>query len=95
MCTFLIKIPTKYEVAEVIGHIKGNGAIAFARHYGRRKRNYSGEQFWARGYAVSMAGFAEEQIQKYIRHREQLDAKGYDQDAEKKIDDDEKTDGRF
>ena len=42
-----------------------------------------------------MAGFAEEQIQKYIRHREQLDAKGYDQDAEKENDDDEKTDGRF
>jgi len=49
----LMKIPPKYAVAEVIGYIKGKSAIAIARQFGGRKRNFSGEQFWARGYAVS------------------------------------------
>ncbi len=50
------------------------------KHY--RKRNFNGEQFWARGYAVSTVGFEEEQIRKYIRNQEQLDAQGSDEDGE-------------
>ena len=49
----LLKIPPKYSVAEVIGYIKGKSAIAVARQFGGRKRNFNGERFWARGYAVS------------------------------------------
>ena len=75
----LIKIPPKYAVAEVIGYIKGKSAIAVARQFGGRQRNFNGEKFWARGYAVSTVGFEEEQIQKYIRHQERLDTKEYDQ----------------
>jgi len=48
----LIKIPPKYSVAEIIGYIKGKSAIALARQFGGRKRNFNGEKFWARGYAV-------------------------------------------
>ncbi len=91
----LIKIPPKYAVAEVIGYIKGKSAIAVARQFGGRKRNFAGEQFWARGYAVSTVGFEEEHIQKYIRRQEVLDAKGYDQNEEKENDDDHKDDGSF
>ena len=90
----LIKIPPKYAVAEVIGYIKGKSAIAVARQFGGRKRNFNGEQFWARGYAVSTIGFEEEQIQKYIRHQEALDTKGYDQKEETPKTDD-RDDGRF
>ena len=72
----LIRIPPKYSVAEVIGYIKGKSAIAVARQFGARQRNFNGEQFWARGYAVSTVGFEEEQIRKYIRNQEQLDAQG-------------------
>jgi putative transposase len=90
----LIKIPPKYAVAEVIGYIKGKSAIAVARQFGGRKRNFNGEQFWARGYAVSTVGFEEEQIQKYIRHQEALDTKGYDQKEETHKTDD-RDDGRF
>ena len=79
----LMKIPPKYAVAEVIGYIKGKSAIAIARQFGGRKRNFSGEQFWARGYAVSTVGFEEELIKKYIRHQEILDAKGYDDELDK------------
>jgi len=49
----LIKIPPKYAVAEVIGYIKGKSAIAVARQFGGRKRNFNGEKFWARGYGIN------------------------------------------
>jgi putative transposase len=69
----LVKIPPKHAVAEVIGYIKGKSAIAVARQFGGRKRNFTGERFWARGYAVSTVGFEEEEVRKYIRHQKQLD----------------------
>lgn len=53
----LIKIPPKYSVAEVVGYIKGKSAIAVARQFGGRQRNFNGESLWARGYAVSTVGF--------------------------------------
>ncbi|VFM99014.1 MAG: putative transposase [Candidatus Kentron sp. G] len=72
----LIQIPPKYAVSSVIGYLKGKSAIAIARQFSGRKRNFNGESFWARGYAVSTVGFEEEQIRKYIRHQEQLDGEG-------------------
>ena len=36
----LIRIPPKYAVAEVIGYIKGKSAIAVARQFGGRQRNF-------------------------------------------------------
>lgn len=72
----LISIPPKYSVSEVIGYIKGKSAIAIARQFGNKKRNFNGEQFWARGYAVSTVGFEEEMIKKYIQHQERLDGLG-------------------
>ena len=57
----LIRIPAKYSVAEVVGCSKGKSAIAVARQCGGRKRNFHGEAFRARGYAVSTVGFEEEQ----------------------------------
>ena len=35
-----------------------------------RKRNFSGENFWARGYFVSTIGRDEEEVKKYIREQE-------------------------
>ena len=72
----LISIPPKYSVSEVIGYIKGKSAIAIARQFGNKKRNFNGEQFWARGYAVLTVGFEEEKIKDYIKHQEQLDELG-------------------
>jgi putative transposase len=72
----LIKIPPKYAVSEVIGYIKGKSAIAVARQFGDRKRNFNGERLWARGYAVSTVGFEEGQIREYIKNQEQLDGQG-------------------
>ena len=75
----LISIPPKYAVAQIVGYIKGKSAIAVARQFSGRKRNFNGEKFWARGYAVSTVGFEEEQIRKYIRHQQQLETAGSDE----------------
>jgi len=45
----LISIPSKYAISEIVGYLKGKSAIAVARQFGGRKRNFNGEQFWARG----------------------------------------------
>ena len=58
----LITIPPKYSVAEVVGCLKGKSAIAVARQFSGRQRNFNGEKLWARGYAVSTVGFEEAQI---------------------------------
>ena len=72
----LISIPPKYSVAEVIGYIKGKSAIAVARQFSGRQRNFNGENLWARGYAVSTVGFEEAKIRAYIKNQEQLDGNG-------------------
>ena len=71
----MISIPPKYAVANVVGYIKGKSAIHLARVYGKRKRkrNFAGQSFWARGYFVSTVGRDEEVIRNYIRHQEKED----------------------
>jgi REP element-mobilizing transposase RayT len=51
-----IAILPKHPVSSVIGFLKGKSAIAIARLCGNQ-RNFTGEHFWARGYAVSTVGF--------------------------------------
>jgi putative transposase len=72
----LISIPPKYSVAEVVGYIKGKSAIAVARQFGNKKKNFNGEQLWVRGYAVSTVGFEEQMIHNYIKNQERLDGIG-------------------
>jgi len=67
-----ISIPPKYSVSHVIGFIKGKSAIAIAHQFGRR-RNFTGESFWARGYFVSTVGLDEEMVRAYIREQEKED----------------------
>ena len=78
----LIKIPPKHSIAEVIGYLKGKSAIAVARQFGDKKKNFNGEKLWARGYAVSTVGFEEEQIHAYIKHQVQLDGLGSQESGE-------------
>ncbi|MBO0862509.1 MAG: IS200/IS605 family transposase [Chloracidobacterium sp.] len=70
-----ITIPPKYAVASVIGFIKGKSAIAIARIQGK-ERNFAGEHFWARGYAVSTVGFNEDEVRSYIRNQMDSDGSG-------------------
>ena len=71
-----IAIPPKYAVASVIGFLKGKSAIAIARQFGGRERNFTGEHFWARGYCVSTVGYEEEKVRAYIREQEGNDDEG-------------------
>jgi putative transposase len=66
----LISIPPKYSVAQVIGYIKGKSAIYIARTFFDHKRNFVGQNFWARGYFVSTVGRDKKVIQEYIRKQE-------------------------
>ena len=78
----MIRIPPKYAVADIIGYLKGKAAIAVARQFGGRKRNFNGENLWARGYAVSTVGFEKDQILKYITNQRQLDGRGENEDGQ-------------
>jgi putative transposase len=69
----LISIPPKHAVSSIIGFMKGKSAIAIARQFSGKTRNFTGEHFWARGYNVSTVGFNVEQIKKYIKDQEGLD----------------------
>lgn len=73
-----LSIPPKLAVSNVVGYIKGKSAITIARKFGGRKRNFTGEVFWARGYFVSTVGLDEEVVRAYIRHQQTEDER-YDQ----------------
>ena len=66
----LLSIPPKYSVANTIGFIKGKSAINIARNFVGRRKNFTGQHFWARGYHVSTVGRDEEAIRKYIKEQE-------------------------
>ena len=68
-----ISIPPKHPVSAIIGYLKGKSAIAVARQFSGRRRNFNGENFWARGYAVSTVGYEVEKVRDYIRHQQGLD----------------------
>jgi putative transposase len=69
----LLSIPPKYAVAQVVGFIKGKSAIHLARVYGEHRKNFVGQNFWARGYFVSTVGREERAIRAYIREQEKED----------------------
>ncbi len=56
-----------------IGFIKGKSAIAITRKFRGKVQNFTGESFWARGYAASTVGFDEDDVRKYIRDQDPSD----------------------
>ena len=69
----LVSIPPKYSVAQVVGFIKGKSAIQIARTYAGRRRNFTGQNFWARGYFVSTVGRDEQAVREYIKKQQKED----------------------
>ena len=65
-----LSIPPKYAVSSIVGYIKGKSAIQIARQFRGKERNFTGENFWARGYFVSTIGLDEEVVRAYVRHQE-------------------------
>ena len=74
----LLSIPPKYSVAQIVGFMKGKSATHIARTFMGRRRNYTGQHFWARGYDVSTVGREERSIREDIRKQE-AEAKRLDQ----------------
>jgi putative transposase len=71
----LIEIPPKIAVSSVVGFLKGKSAIVMAREFGGKQRNFNGENFWAKGYAVSTVGFEKSVVKKYIQDQEKEDSR--------------------
>ena len=71
----LIEIPPKVAVSSVVGFLKGKSAIIMARDFGGKQRNFNGENFWAKGYAVSTVGFEKSVVKKYIQDQEKEDSR--------------------
>jgi putative transposase len=69
----LVSIPPKYSVAQVVGYLKGKSAIYIARTFMGKPRNFTGENFWVRGYFVSTVGRDEKLIREYIQNQEKED----------------------
>ncbi|PKM12151.1 MAG: IS200/IS605 family transposase [Gammaproteobacteria bacterium HGW-Gammaproteobacteria-3] len=65
-----LSIPPKYAVSNVVGFIKGKSAISIARTFRGKTKNFTGENFWARGFFVSTVGLDEEMVRNYIREQE-------------------------
>jgi len=70
----VVSIPPKYSVSQVVGYVKGKSAIWVARATGS-KRNFVGQNFWARGYCVSTIGLDEQTIRAYVHNQEEADKK--------------------
>ena len=51
----------------------GRCAIHIAQSYMGRRKNFTGQHFWARGYFVSTVGTDEQTIREYIKRQEKED----------------------
>jgi putative transposase len=63
----LLSIPPQSLVAHIVGFIKGQSAIPIARTFMGKRRTYTGQHFWARGYYVSTVGREERILREDIR----------------------------
>ena len=69
----MVAIPPKYAVSQVVSYMKGKSAIHIARTYLGQRKNFVGQNFWARGYFVSTVGRDETTVREYIRNQEAED----------------------
>jgi len=65
MSTFAFLFHPNILLLAIVGFIKGKSAIVMARMNGKA-RNFTGENFWARGYYASTVGYELEKVKKYI-----------------------------
>ncbi len=65
-----ISIPPKYAVSNIVGFIKGKSAISIARQFIGKTKNFTGENFGARGYFVSTVRLDENVVRAYTREQE-------------------------
>ena len=72
---FLVSIPPKYSVSEVVGKIKANTGRKMRKKFKFLNQVYWGvEGIWSIGYFVSTVGINETVIRKYIENQSQEDS---------------------
>ena len=69
----VILIPPKYEVAKVVGYLKGKLALRAFDRFPQLRKRYWGQHLWSRGYCVSTVGLDEERIHKYVQWQKRKD----------------------
>ena len=75
-CKYHLTWIPKYRNKEMYGDLrKYLGEVFQARQYLGRRKNFAGQNFWARGFHVSTVGKDEEAIRKYIKQQEREDQK--------------------
>jgi len=77
---FLVSVPPKVSMSNLLGILKGKLAIKLFKSYPNlKKKPYWGNHFWARGYFVSTVGLGEDMIRKYVKYQEKEEKKVEDQ----------------
>jgi putative transposase len=72
---FLISIPPKYSVSEVVGKIKANTGRKMRKRFNFLDKVYWGVAgIWSIGYFVSTVGINESVIKKYIENQSEEDS---------------------
>jgi putative transposase len=72
---FLVSIPPKYSVSEVVGKIKANTGRKMRQKFRFLDQVYWGvEGIWSIGYFVSTVGINESVVRKYIENQAQEDS---------------------
>ena len=71
----MLSVPPKYNIATVVGYLKGKSAIRIHRQLQGAKKDFIGKHFWYRGYCVNTVRIDEEAIREYVRNQEELDRK--------------------
>jgi hypothetical protein len=79
-CAYADRDTAKIFGSQVVGYIKGKSAIAIARRFVGRQKNFTGQNFWARGYYESTAGRDEATIRRYIQEQEAEDKRQDEQE---------------
>ena len=67
----LVMIPPKIAVSDYVGTVKGRTAIrVFNRVLQLRRKPYSGNHFWIKGYCADTVGVDAEKIRAYVKYQE-------------------------
>ena len=67
----IVMVPPKVSISDYMGIIKGRTAIrVFNRVQQLRRKPYSGNHFWIKGYCADTVGVDAEKIRAYVKYQE-------------------------
>lgn len=69
----LVSNPPKLSAPQLMGYLKGKGAMMIFERHANQKYKFGNRSFWATGYYVCTVGLNSKSIAKYIREQEKSD----------------------